>query len=375
MIYKNFQNLGLSALGFGAMRLPVVDGDDAMIDEDAAAKMVAYAMEQGINYYDTAWGYHGGNSETVMGKILSRYPRESFHLASKFPGYDLSNMDKVESIFEEQLRKCRVEYFDFYLIHNVCEMNIEAYLDEKYGIMKYLLAQKERGRIRHLGFSVHGSLEVMERFLDAYGDHMEFGQIQLNYIDWAFQDAKAKVDALNGRRLPIWVMEPMRGGQLASLAPEFATRLKELRPAETVPAWAFRFLQTVPGVTVILTGASNFEQLRENIDIFMSDKPLAHGEMDALLDIGAQMVGKIALPCTACRYCISHCPQQLDIPTLIGLYNEHSFTKNGFLAPMALKAFPEDKRPDACIACGQCESVCPQQIGISAAMADFAEKV
>lgn len=156
MIYREFQGKKLSALGFGCMRLPVKNGVYADIDEAEAEKMVDYAMKNGVNYYDTAWGYHDGNSETVMGKILKKYPRESFYLASKFPGYDLANMDKVESIFETQLKKCGVDYFDFYLFHNVCEMNIDAYLDEKYGIFEYLAAQKKNGRIKHLGFSGHG---------------------------------------------------------------------------------------------------------------------------------------------------------------------------------------------------------------------------
>lgn len=186
MIYRNFQEIKLSGLGMGAMRLPVIDGDDSRIDETKTQAMVDYAMEQGVNYYDTAWGYHDGHSETVMGKALSRYPRESYYLATKFPGYDLSNMDKVEEIFEKQLEKCGVEYFDFYLFHNVCEMNIDAYLDKKYGIYEYLMKQKAAGRIRHLGFSAHGNLDVMKRFLDAYGKDMEFCQIQLNFLDWTF---------------------------------------------------------------------------------------------------------------------------------------------------------------------------------------------
>ena len=161
MIYRDFQDIKLSALGMGAMRLPVIDGDDSRIDEKRTEEMVAYAMEQGVNYYDTAWGYHGGNSELAMGKALKNYPRESFYLASKFPGYDLSNMDKVEEIFEKQLEKCQVEYFDFYLFHNVCEMNIDAYLDPKFGIFEYLMKQKENGRIRHLGFSAHGGEDVL----------------------------------------------------------------------------------------------------------------------------------------------------------------------------------------------------------------------
>ena len=215
MIYKDFQGMKLSALGFGAMRLPVIDGDDGRIDEAAALRMVDTAMQNGINYYDTAWGYHGENSELVMGKALSRYPRDSFYVATKFPGYDPSNWGKVEEIFERQLEKLGVEYFDFYLFHNVCEMNIDAYLDdEKYGIYSYLMKQKQNGRIRHLGFSCHGSMPVLQRFLDAYGKDMEFCQLQLNYLDWTFQNGKDKVALLDQQHIPVWVMEPLRGGRL-----------------------------------------------------------------------------------------------------------------------------------------------------------------
>ena len=375
MVYREFQDLQLSALGMGAMRLPVIDGNDAQIDKEATAEMVAYAMEHGINYYDTAWGYHDGNSETVMGEALSRYSRESFYLATKFPGYDLSNMDKVESIFEAQLEKCGVDYFDFYLFHNVCEMNIDAYLDEKYGIFDYLMEQKKKGRIRHLGFSAHGSYDIMKRFLDAYGEHMEFCQIQLNYLDWSFQNARAKVDLLKEHHIPVWVMEPLRGGKLASLEDENAAVLKGLRPEEGIPAWAFRFLQSIPGVTMVLSGMSNFQQMQENIAVFEEDKPLDEKEMAALLEVADRMVKKIALPCTACHYCVSHCPKGLDIPGLLELYNEHCFTGGGFIAPMALMAVPEEKKPGACIGCRSCEAVCPQQIKISEAMADFSARL
>ena len=375
MIYKTFKDLKLSALGMGAMRLPVIDGDDSKIDAKAAEDMVSYAMEQGVNYYDTAWGYHNGNSELVMGKALSRFHRESYYLADKFPGYDLSNMDKVEAIFERQLEKCGVDYFDFYLFHNVCEMNIDAYLDPKYGIYEYLKKQRDNGRIKHLGFSAHGSYEVMKRFLEAYGKDMEFCQIQLNYLDYSFQDAKAKVELLNEYNLPVWVMEPLRGGKLASLSADDEAKLKALRPDEDIPAWAFRFLQSLPEVTVTLSGMSNMEQLQENIRTYEEEKPLNTQEMETLMAIADEMVGKIALPCTACHYCVSHCPQGLDIPGLLALYNEHCFTEGGFIAPMAMMAIPEDKRPSACIGCRSCEAVCPQQIKISEAMADFAQKL
>ena len=375
MIYREFQGLKLSALGMGAMRLPVMDGDDSRIDEEAAKAMVDYAMSQGVNYYDTAWGYHGGQSELVMGRALKKYPRDSFYLATKFPGYDLSNMDKVEEIFEKQLEKCGVEYFDFYLFHNVCEMNIDAYLDPKYGIHEYLMRQKENGRIRHLGFSAHGSYDVMRRFLEAYGKDMEFCQIQLNYLDWKFQDAENKVKLLDEYHIPVWVMEPLRGGKLASLAEEDEAKLTALRPEEKIPAWAFRFLQSLPEVTVTLSGMSNMEQLQENIRTFGEERPLNEEERQTLLDIADGMVKKIAVPCTACHYCVSHCPQGLDIPHLLSLYNEHSFTGGGFIAPMALSAISKDKWPSACIGCRSCEAVCPQQIKISEVMADFAAKL
>ncbi|XCP85950.1 aldo/keto reductase [Roseburia hominis] len=373
MIYKNFQELKLSALGLGTMRLPLIDGDDKQIDEAATAEMVEFALKQGINYFDTAWGYHDGNSEIVMGKTLKKYPRESFYLASKFPGYDLNNMPKVEEIFEKQLEKCQVEYFDFYLFHNVCEMNIDAYLDEKYGIFEYLMKQKENGRIRHLGFSAHGSYAVIKRFLEAYGEHLEFCQLQINYIDWEFQSAKEKVELLKEYQIPAWVMEPLRGGKLASLPEEEAGTLKGLRADEDIPAWAFRFLQSIPEVTMILSGMSNMQQLQDNIHTFETERPLSDEEMQKLLDMAYRL--SHGVPCTACHYCTSHCPKGIDIPTMIKLYNEHTFTGGGFIAPMALKAVPEEKQPSACIGCRSCEAVCPQQIKVSEVMADFVKKL
>ena len=373
MIYKDFQDVKLSALGMGCMRLPRNSGDDGDVNVAETQRMVDYAMAHGVNYYDTAWGYHNGNSETVIGQALRKYPRESYYLATKFPGYDLANMPKVREIFPKQLEKCGVDYFDFYLFHNVCEMNIDAYLDPRYGILDYLLEQKNQGRIRHLGFSAHGSYEVMKRFLDAYGSHMEFCQIQLNYVDWNFQDAKDKVELLRRHNLPVWVMEPLRGGRLASLSQADAAALKALRPEEPVPAWAFRFLQTIPGVTVVLSGMSDFEQMKRNIQTFETTEPLKETEWDALLKIADHMTNGV--PCTACHYCTSHCPKGLDIPSLLKLYNEHTFTGGGFLAPMALQALPEDKRPSACIGCRSCEAVCPQQIKISEVMSDFSRKV
>lgn len=375
MIYRKFQDLQLSGLGLGMMRLPVLDGDDNAVDEAKTAEMINFCLQNGINYFDTAWGYHGGNSELTAGKILIRYPRESYYLASKFPGYDLSNMDKVEEIFEKQLKKCRTPYFDFYLFHNVYEGNIDAYLDPRYGILDYLLKQKANGRIRHLGFSAHGSIDVIKRFLDAYGQHMEFGQLQLNYMDWHFQNAQEKAELLTKSDIPIWVMEPLRGGKLAAASQELTEKMYSLRPSETVPGWAFRFLQSIPGVTVVLSGMSTMEQLQANIATYAADAPLTQEEFRTLVNSMDEEVKKAGLPCTACHYCTSHCPKKLPIPELIALYNEHKATGGGFIAPMAVGSMPQEQRPANCVGCRSCEKVCPQQIKISEMMADFTSMI
>ena len=375
MIYNEFKGLSLSALGMGAMRLPVIEGDDSEVDEAAVQEMVDYAMTHGINYFDTAWGYHNGVSETVMGWALSKYPRDRFFLADKFPGYDLSNMPKVREIFEEQLRKCGVDRFDFYMFHNVCEMNIDAYLDPKYGIHEYLMEQKRNGRIGHLGFSAHGSVEVMRRFIDAYGEDMEFCQIQLNYVDWEFQNAKGKLELLKENGIPCWVMEPVRGGRLANLSEREAGVLSDMRPDEPPVAWSFRFLQSIPEVVVTLSGMSDLEQMKENIGTFDEPLPLTGKETENLLALASRMVDDKTVPCTSCHYCTGHCPKGIDIPRLIELYNEHVFTGGGFLAPMALAAFPADRQPSSCIGCGMCSKMCPQGIDIPGIMKDFAAKL
>lgn len=370
MIYREFQGIKLSGLGLGMMRLPVIEGKDNEIDEKKTEEMIDYAYNNGINYFDTAWGYHGGQSELIAGKCLTKYPRESYYLATKFPGYDNSNMPKVKEIFEKQLEKCQTDYFDFYLIHNVYEGNVEDYINPKFGILDYLLEQKKNGRIRHFGFSVHGSLEVMEQFLKVYGEHMEFCQVELNYMDWHFQKADLKVALLQKMNIPIWVMEPLRGGKLAKVPADIEKELKAMRPNETVPAWAFRFLQTIPGVTVVLSGMSNMEQLKQNIDTWKEDKPLSDKEFNRIVELMDIETSKGGLPCTSCHYCMSYCPQALPIPEIIGYYNEQKLM-GGFLGKMAVRGMPEEKQPSSCITCRSCEAVCPQQIKIADMMTDF----
>ena len=376
MYYNKFQDIELSALGMGCMRLPVIDGDDNRPDEKAVSEMVDYAMANGINYYDTAWGYHGGNSETVLGKALAKYDHKDYYIASKFPGYDLSNFDRIEEIFEAQLEKCGVDYFDFYLFHNVCEMNIDKYLDDEIGLRDFLVKQKEAGRIKHLGFSCHGTLETMHRFIKKYWRDLEFCQIQLNYLDFEFQDARLKVEELNNLGIPIWVMEGLRGGKLAKSCLGAEKLLAKSNPDWTPANWAFAFLESVPGVTMILSGMSDLEQLKQNIEFFSEKREISDDDIATLLtaahfDVTGKNSGTV--PCTACRYCTTHCPQGLDIPRLLALYNEHAYSEGGFIAPMALAAIDPDKLPSACIGCGACAKVCPQQIDIPGTMKKFTE--
>ena len=375
MIYKEFKGKKLSALGMGCMRLPTY-GEDKTIDEAKTAEMFDYAIKNGINYFDTAWGYHDGKSELVVGKLLEKYPRESFYLASKFPGYSKETWGRAKEIFEKQLEKCRVDHFDFYLIHNVSEGNIDAYLDEKYGDVMYFVKMREEGKIGHLGFSTHANLENMHRFLDKYGKYMEFCQIQLNWLDWRLQKAEAKVAMMKEYgNIPVWVMEPVRGGKLATLEEGYAKQLQAHREDESIPAWAFRFIQSIPEVCVTLSGMSDFEQVKANIKTFSEEKPLSGDEWNTLMSIADSMVGRKTLNCTACRYCTTYCPQGLDIPRIIEHYNEHTVSGRSEVSPRMIASYAEDKLPTACIGCRSCEEVCPQNIEISEMMSDFAAKI
>ena len=362
MIRVDFNGSSLPLLGFGCMRFPTVPGGTtADIDVELTEKMIRYGMEHGVNYFDTAYPYHNGQSETVLGSILSKFPRESFYLADKFPGHQISKNYDPKEVFEHQLKKCQTEYFDFYLLHNVFENSLPVYTDPKWGIMDYFIEQKKQGRIRHLGFSSHGSIEVMEKFLDLYGEHLEFCQIQLNYLDWTLQDAKAKVDFLNRRGVAIWVMEPVRGGKLANLSEKSREKLSALRPDHSPAAWAFRFLQDIPGVKMILSGMSNFEQVKENIATFEEKAPLNEEETKLLLNIAETL--KNSVPCTSCGYCVKGCPMELDIPFLLSIHNDLQVVKT-FNTSMRIEFLPEEKKPHNCISCGACSAICPQKIKI-----------
>lgn len=370
MIFNEFKDDTLSLLGFGAMRLPTKS--DGSIDKDKTREMVKLAMDNGINYFDTAYPYHNGESEIVIGELLSEYPRESYFLATKYPGHQTAESYDPASVFEHQLKKCGVEYFDYYLLHNVYENSLDVYTDERWGIVDYFRKQKQLGRIRHLGFSTHGSIETIKRFLDYCNGDMEFCQIQLNYLDWTLQNAKEKCKLLAKYKVPVWVMEPVRGGKLANLNDSDAAKLKNLRPDESIAAWCFRFLQGIPEVKMILSGMSNKEQVEDNIKTNKYVNPLTETEVNTLMEIAEGM--KDSVPCTACGYCKDGCPKSINIPLMIELLNEMRVSPSTN-ASMRIEFLPEDNKPSACINCGNCVSICPQNIDVPKHLAQLSEYV
>ena len=375
MLYKQFKDDNISLLGFGCMRFPLIEGTTT-VDEALTEKMVDYAIEHGVNYFDTAAPYHNGTSETVIGKILKKYPRESFYLATKYPGHQIKpgtedETTTPEAVFEAQLKKCQVEYFDYYLLHNVCENSYGVYTSKERKILDYFVEQKKQGKIRHLGFSSHGKLDNLKDFVERYGEHLEFCQIQLNYLDWTLQGAKEKYEYLAEKGIGIWVMESVRGGILANLRDEFKEKMNAARPGDSCASWALRWMQSLPHVNVALSGMSSFEQVTDNIKTYEEIKPLTESEFAILDDVVKGFANFV--PCTGCGYCLKECPQELPIPGIIATYND-MMVRAGAIPGMYIEALPEEKRPSACLACRACEAQCPQKIEISAVMEKCAKE-
>ena len=360
MIYSELCGHKVSRLGFGTMRLPMLE-DGKTIDKEQTEKMIDYAIANGVNYFDTAAPYLGGKCEIVTGEILSKYPRESFLLATKYPGHQTAKSYDPAATFEEQLKKCGVDYFDFYLLHNVNEKCRDVYLDPKLGILEYFKEQKRLGRIKHLGFSTHALPEFIEMFLDYAEGAMEFCQIQMNYLDWTLQNAKRKYELLEKRGIPLVIMESVRGGALANLPKEQDARLKAVRPNDSAASWGYRWLTQFDNVKVILSGLSNYEQTLDNVKTFNEACPISESDNALLFDIAEHL--KDSVPCTGCRYCCDGCPMGLDIPTLIAKYNDYKVAPS-FNVSMYVDALPENKKPSACIACGKCIRSCPQNINV-----------
>ena len=367
MIYNDFHGLKLSRLGFGCMRFKS-DPDTGEIDQKTVDEMFDLAYQNGVNYFDTAYPYLNGKSEIAMAEALKKYPRESYYIADKFPGHSLPGPVDNIALFNLSLQKCQTDYFDFYLLHNITEWSVKIYESKEYHIIDDILKMKEEGKIRHLGFSFHGGPELLEEFLNRHEGIFEFVQIQCNYLDWTLQDAKRKYEIITEHGLGVWVMEPCRGGKLAVLNEQQHAKLQQFDENASDASYAFRFLQDLPNVKMILSGMNEVSQVEDNLNTFKEHKPLSKQEQETLAELADSM--KNSVPCTACRYCCAGCPMELDIPYLIACYNDYKYMPNA-VTGMRLDGLEENKLPSACIACGQCSHACPQGIDVPAVMQEL----
>ena len=359
-------------LGFGLMRLPEKDG---AVDIEHVCRMVDHYMKMGKRYFDTAYVYHGGKSEVAAREALvKRYPRDSFMIATKLPAWELRKESDVERVFNEQLERAGVDFFDFYLLHSIEDgNNYDTYV--KYDCFSWGVQKKQEGKIRHFGFSFHGTPELLVEILDAHPE-VEFVQIQLNYLDRTnpVVQSQALYEILHERNIPIIVMEPVRGGMLANMAPEIEQKFKAKRPDASVASWALRFVASLPGVMTVLSGMSNEEQILDNIKTFTDFEPIDEEELGIINAVTEEILSIPQIGCTACKYCTPGCPMHISIPDVFRTIN-------------TLRRYPDDwrsknfyngltsrfGRASDCIACGQCEGVCPQHLPIIDLLKEAAE--
>lgn len=364
MEYKKFKDLNISRLGMGNMRLPERDGH---IDVEAARAIIDRAIEGGVNYFDTAWMYHSCESQKFLGEAMKKYPRSSYYLATKFHnGFQIDH----KTMFEEQLKQLQTDYIDFYLIHGVGDSNGPRYIEE--GAVDYFIDQKKQGRIRHLGFSAHASTEYLAKFADHH--QWDFAQIQLNYFDWLFKTAAQEYKILEERNIPIVVMEPVRGGRLASLTPEADKLLLEAHPEWSIASWAFRFVRSLPQVQLVLSGMSTMDQINDNLLTFNDNTPFTEQDRETLFAAARMFEGQVLVPCTSCRYCVDGCPSQINIPEWLALYNRYKLEGEWIIKRFSPEVKSEGK-PEQCIQCGACSNMCPQSIDIPSYITGLADKM
>lgn len=357
---RTFEKLGIttSLLGFGAMRFPLTP--EGAIDEPNAEEMMDLAMRFGVNYIDTAYPYHEGDSESFVGKVLKKYPRKSFYLATKLPCWQVGSLSDAERIFHEQLQNLQVEHLDFYLLHS-----IDAAMYEKMvglGIVTYLEELKKEGKINHIGFSFHGIYEDFEKIIQSQA--WDFCQIQYNYLDTEEQAGTKGYLLAEKLGIPVIVMEPIKGGSLATLPPDLQHILNDLDARATPASFALRWVGSHPYVKVILSGMSTIEQVSDNLRTFSEFEKLSEKEYVALDEIGDTMRDRAGNGCTGCKYCMP-CPFGVDIPGNFALWNRFRMFQNYDMVKKEWENEAKaDKRPPACTECGQCVPLCPQNINI-----------
>lgn len=363
---KAFKDITLSRLGMGNMRLPI-KGKDSEIDYEKAQEIIDYGMSHGINYYDTAYVYHSGESENFLGTAMKKYPRESFCLATKF---FIAASEDYKAVFEEQLKKLQTEYIDFYLIHCINDGNYMRYIDG--GSIDYFLEQKRLGRIKYLGFSCHSGLDALRTFADHH--QWDFAQLQLNYYDWLYSNTKKEYEILTERNIPVVVMEPVRGGRLASLTPETEALLKAAHPDWSMASWAFRWVRTLPNVQVILSGMSNMEQIKDNVSTFSDGTEFTAADEKLLMEVCEKFRRQVVVPCTSCRYCCDGCPAEINIPEFLGVYSSARVDGLGGVKDKA-GAVKSSGKPADCVSCGACTGHCPQNIDVPKFMRELADMI
>ena len=361
-------------LGFGLMRLPVLGGSDEAIDLEQVNQMVDHFLEQGFTYFDTAYPYHMGYSERVVkSALVERHPRESFLLADKMPIFRINALEDVPATFEEQLEKTGAGYFDFYLLHAMGADRMKTVRECK--AWEYLLEEKKRVRIRRLGFSFHDTPEVLDSMLTELPE-AEFVQLQINYADWEDKGVQSRrcYEVAQKHGKPVIVMEPIRGGSLASEKAVFAPMLREADPEASLASWALRYVAGLPGVAIVLSGMSTLEQLQQNTALFNTMKPLTEKEQALLAEAADMLRAAGTVPCTGCKYCVEGCPAEINIPAILDLLNEYA--RFGSLES-AKRSYGFRTRgkglASACVNCGQCLNVCPQHIESAIYMEKAAE--
>ena len=366
MQYRDFKGNQISKLGFGVMRLPTDPDNPGTFDREAGQKIIDRAMELGINYFDTAHIYQKTDSEKFLGEALKKYPRDSYYLATKFYG---SPKRDIRKTFFEQLERLQTDYMDFYLLHCLEEDTFALYTDPERDYLGFLRQMRAEGRIRYLGFSTHASPEMLEKFL-AYDDGFDMALMQLNFVDWDLLDAKGQYEILTKHNIPVWVMEPLKGGRLATLNESACKILKSTASERSIPSWGFRWLMGLPNVHTVLSGMGSVEMAEENGALFHECKPLDAAELQILEQARAAFIHELGVPCSGCRYCCDECPEGLDIPLLIRYFNEKSLGGEAWKIPGLDKA----KSADACLQCGACMAHCHQKIKIPEIMAKLQKK-
>lgn len=369
MKYRTFMKTGerISLLGFGTMRLPIVDGDFSKIDEAEAIRMIRYAIDSGVNYVDTAYMYHNGFSEVVTGKALKDGYREKVFLADKMPVWFAKTEQDIEKIFDEQLKRLDVDCIDMYLVHNITGPIWNRV--KKFNTLDFLEQKKAEGKIKHIGFSFHDEYPLFEEVIKAYP--WDFCQIQLNFMDADFQAGVKGLKLAGSMNIPVIVMEPLKGGKLTDKLPESIQAYWDQAPVKRSPAeWALRWVADFPEVLTILSGMSTREQVEENIQIMKEAEPssLSEKELEIVAKVSEEYNSLIQYSCTGCKYCMP-CPVNVNIPETIGYYNDwFLFDGNPKISADFNMWISPKARPSLCVECKACEGHCPQQLPISDVM-------